>query len=125
AVYRNIVATGFQDACVNLDDSGTFALASGTAQGEQLALAHSFVGTCAGGAFEDDGADPYAVSAWYGAGQGNGQGDPGLQGFLPAAGSPVLTGGQAQDQGFFRPTTYRGAFSGPRDNWTQGWTVNL
>ena len=125
AVYRNVVVTGFQDRCVNLDDSGTFALASGTAQGDALSLQHSFVGSCGAGAFQDDAADPYAVSAWFAAGAGNQQGDPQLQGFLPTAGSPVLDGGNAQDDGFFRPTPYRGAFAGPRDNWTQGWTVNL
>lgn len=125
AIYRNIVATGFQDACINLDDSGTFALASGNAQGELLSLSHSFIGSCTAGTFKDDAADPYAVSAWYGAGAGNSIGDPQLQGFLPREGSPVLSGGKVQDDPFFRPTTYRGAFAGPRDNWTAGWTVNL
>lgn len=124
-IYSNIVVTGYQDRCVNLDDSGTFALASGTAQGALLSMDHAFVGQCGAGAFQDDGADPYAVSAWYGAGAGNGQGDPMLQGFLPEAGSPVVDGGQVNGDAFFRPTRYRGAFAGPRDNWTRGWTVNL
>jgi hypothetical protein len=45
--------------------------------------------------------------------------------FLPLPGSPVLTGGQSPSDPFFRPATYKGAFAGPNDNWTAGWTVNL
>lgn len=125
--YANLVATGFRDRCLHLIDAGTFALGSASAQGEQLSMDSSFIGACAGGTFEDDSADPYAISAWYNAGSGNQEGDPLLQegGFLPTAGSPVLQGGATLDDGFFRPTSYRGAFAGPRDNWTQGWTVNL
>ena len=88
-------------------------------------MTHSFMGECVKGAFEDSGSDPYAVSAFYGAGAGNGSGNPLLSGFLPTESSPVLTGGDAPADGFFVPTSYRGAFAGPRDNWTAGWTVNL
>lgn len=88
-------------------------------------MTHSFLGACVKGTFEDSSSDPYAVSAFYGAGAGNGSGDPLLSGFLPTATSPVLTGGDAPADGFFVPTSYRGAFAGPRDNWTAGWTVNL
>lgn len=123
--YRNIVITGYQDRCLNLDDAGTFALGTGTAQGEGLTFTNSHIGECAGGAFQDDSADPYAVSAWYGVGANNASGAAGLNGFLPAANSPVLSGGQSPGDAFFRPTTYKGAFAGAHDNWTRGWTVNL
>src|SRR5690606_25276149 len=103
----------------------TFALASAAAQGALLSMQHSWVGSCGTGAFQDDAADPYAVSAWYGAGSGNGQGNAQLHGYLPTAASPLLAGGRSPQDAFFRPTSYRGAFAGPRDNWTSGWTVNL
>ncbi|MCB1560721.1 MAG: hypothetical protein KDI75_06465 [Xanthomonadales bacterium] len=122
--FHNIVATDFRDTCLNLDDAGTFGQGTAAAQGT-LQINNSFMGQCDNGTFEDDGGDPYAVSAWYNAGTGNGQGDPMLDGFLPQAGSPVLTGGMSPSDPFFVPTTYRGAFSGPNDNWTAGWTVNL
>ncbi|HRF55426.1 MAG TPA: hypothetical protein PK027_13355 [Aquimonas sp.] len=123
--FTNLVVTGYADRCLNLNDNETFGLASATAQGERLSMTHSFMGGCVAGTFEDSGSDPYAVSAFYGVGAGNGSGDPLLNGFLPTATSPVLTGGDAPADGFFVPTSYRGAFAGPRDNWTAGWTVNL
>ncbi|MCB1565055.1 MAG: hypothetical protein H7A20_02165 [Rhodanobacteraceae bacterium] len=122
--FANLVVTGYNDHCLNLDDAGTFALGSASTQGE-LTMNHSFVGECDAGAFEDKDTDPYLVSSWYNVGAGNGQGDPMLSVFLPQAGSPVLSGGQTLSDPFFVPTTYRGAFSGPTDNWPAGWTVNL
>jgi hypothetical protein len=123
--YANVAITGYSDRCLNLDDAGTFALGSATAQGEQLSITNSFAGTCANGAFEDNTSDPYLVSAWFNAGAGNRSGTAQLSGFLPAADSPLLTGGDAPNDPFFVPSSYVGAFSGPRDNWTAGWTVNL
>lgn len=122
--YVNMVVTGYTRRCLNLDDAGTFALGTGTQQGERLTMTHSFMGSCTGGTFDDAAGDPYPVSAWYAAGAGNQSGDPVLDGFLPAAGSPVLEGGGVLADGFFQPTTYRGAF-GPGENWTKDWTVNL
>ena len=122
--YSSLVVAGYTRQCLEIGDAGTFALGSATAQGEALSMEHSFVGECAGGPFLDDAADAYAVSAWYGAGEGNDTGDALLEGFLPAAGSPLLEGGESLSDAFFRPTSYRGAF-GPGENWTAGWTVNL
>jgi hypothetical protein len=123
--YANMVVTGYTRTCLNLDDAGTFGLGSAAAQGENFTFTSSFIGGCGVGIFDDAAGDPYAVSAWYGAGAGNGTGDPLLDGYLPSAASPVLTGGQAPADAFFRPTSYRGAFASPNDNWTAGWTVNL
>lgn len=124
-IYRNLVITGFQDRCLNLDDAGTFALGTGAAQGENLNLSYSFIGQCTGGAFQDDAADPYAVSAWFAAGAGNATGVPDVAGFLPNANSPLRSGGQSPSDPFFRPSTYKGGFAGSYDNWTRGWTVRL
>lgn len=125
--YSNILVTGFRDRCINLIDAQTYALSSATQTGNTLTMTHSWVGNCGAGQFEDNAAAAYAVSAWYNAGTGNGTGDPLLVngGFLPTATSPLLGGGQAPSDAFFRPVQYRGAFAGPRDNWAAGWTVNL
>lgn len=123
--YANMVVTNYTRTCLNLDDAGTFGLGTASAQGELFTFTNSFMGGCVGGTFDDADGDAYAVSAWYGAGAGNGTGDPLLGDFLPMSGSPVLTGGGAPADPFFQPTSYRGAFAGPNDNWTANWTVNL
>ncbi len=127
ANYWNVVVHNFRDRCVNLINAQTYALATSTAQSNQLGMRNSWVGTCGGGQFDDNSAEAYAVSAWYAAGTGNGAGDPMLKpgGFQPAMGSPLMSGGQAPDNVFFRPATYRGAFAGPNDNWAAGWTVRI
>lgn len=124
--YTNVVVTGYRDRCLNLIDAGTYAQGTGSAQGATLSMTHSFVGNCAGGQFEDNASAAYAVSAWYNVGTGNGA-DAALTltGFLPAANAAYLTGGKANEAAWFFPANYRGAFAGPRDNWTAGWTVNL
>lgn len=123
--YSNVVVTGFADRCLNLNDGATFALGTATAQGEQLSLLNSFVGSCTRGAFEDEASEPYAPSAWFASSATNRSGDAKLAGFLPNADSPVLTGGDAPNDAFFVPSPYVGAFRDARDNWTAGWTVRL
>jgi len=123
--YANLVVTGFRDRCINLIDAQTYALSSATQSGSALTMTHSFVGSCGGGQFEDNASAAYAVSAWFNAGAGNGTGVAQVTGFLPNMGSPLMTGGAAPADAFFRPANYRGAFAGPRDNWTAGWTVNI
>ena len=126
-IYHNTLITGFAGACLNLDDAGTFALASAAGAGAELGFLYSHVGECGGGAFDDAAADPYAVSAFFNGGTGNTTGNPQLNsgGFLPSAGSPALSGGPAPADPFFRPASYKGAFAGPGDNWAAGWTRNL
>ncbi len=124
--YANVLIQGYRESCINLDDAGTFALGSATAQGEQLTFTHSHIGTCGTAQFAQGSSDPYSTSAWFGTGAGNtATGDAQITGFLPAATSPLLGNGQASSDSFFRPANYRGAFAGPRDNWTAGWTVNI
>jgi hypothetical protein len=123
--YSNVVVTGYADRCINLNDAGTFALGTAAAQGEQLSIHNSYVGTCAKGAFEDEAGEPYAVSAWFGSSASNRSGDARLSGFLPADESPLLTGGDAPNDAFFVPAPFVGGFATARDNWTSGWTVRL
>lgn len=124
--YANVLIQGYRETCINLDDAGTFALGTASAQGEQLTFTHSHVGGCTLAQFAQGSSDPYSTSAWFATGAGNtSTGDAQITGFLPAATSPLLGNGQALSDAFFRPANYRGAFAGPRDNWTAGWTVNL
>ncbi|MBB5207511.1 hypothetical protein [Chiayiivirga flava] len=123
--YTSVVMTSYTEECLELGDTGTFAQGTASEQGETLSMTHTFIGTCTGGEFKDDASDAYLVSDWFAAGEGNESGgDPMLDGFLPMPGSPVLEGGAANADAFFRPTSYRGAFA-EGENWTAGWTVNL
>lgn len=123
-LYYNTVLTGYVQHCLNLDDGGTFALADASGPGDELGFFHSHIGTCDAGAFDEADA-PYSVAGFFNGGPSNTTGDPQLTNYLPTANSPLRTGGQAPDDSFFVPAMYKGAFAGPNDDWTAGWTVNL
>ncbi len=125
--FRGVVIDGYADRCINIDDAGTFTQAgSATAQGPGLTLQNSFIGSCAAGQFQDSSSDPYLVSAWYNAGNGNQTGEIMVRGqFMPAAGAPYLEGNEVPNNAFFVPVPYKGAFAGPWDTWYGGWTVNI
>ncbi len=108
-LYHNTLITGFKDRCLNVDGTSSQGLPN-----SDLAFHYSFVGECGGGAFEGGG------QALWNAGTGNRTGNPQLNGWIPAAGSPLRTGGQAPDDGFFINANYVGAFDGVYD-WTAGW----
>lgn len=111
-IYSNLVVDGFANSCVNVDDAATAAL-----YGTELTIDNSFVGTCAGGQFEDD--DVITSTLWSG-GDGNAAGDALLDGYVPQAGSPLLGTGVTPDDAFFTDVDYKGAFDGNND-WTAGW----
>lgn len=119
-VYSNLVVTGFTGVSVAIDDAPTWALGA-----DELSFTHSFVGHSGQGFFGGSAAGREAIGTWFNAFTGNQTGDAGLEGYLPKAESPVLTGGKALPDAFFRPVGYRGAFAGAHDDWTRGWTVNL
>jgi hypothetical protein len=110
--YHNVLITGFVDNCLNVPDEPTAALI-----GTDLTIDNSFIGTCGVGPLENSGA------ALWEAGTGNRTGDVQLNGWMPSAGSPVLTGGSAPSDPFFAPASYVGAFDGVND-WTAGWIYN-
>lgn len=119
-LYSNLVVSGFTGVSLALDGAETWALDSSS-----LSFTHSFVGQSGAGFFGGNSATAEAVATWFNAFAGNQSGDAQLDGYLPQAGSPVLTGGKALSDPFFRPVTYRGAFAGAHDDWTRGWTANL
>ncbi|PKM12367.1 MAG: hypothetical protein CVV13_05625 [Gammaproteobacteria bacterium HGW-Gammaproteobacteria-3] len=125
ANIHNSVFTGFRKSCLNIDSDATFTNAGtpGNLTGE-LTLVNTFV-DCATN-FDDQPAEPFLVSAWFDSQTGNEAANPQLAGFLPAPGSPLITGGApVQGDAFFEATTYSGAFADENDNWTQGWTFGL
>lgn len=111
-IYHNTLITGFKDTCLNINGTSSEGLPN-----SELAFHYSFLGGCTGGNFEGGG------QALWNAGTGNRTGTPQLNGWMPAAGSPLLTGGQSPDDGFFIRTNYVGAFDGVYD-WTAGWLYN-
>ncbi|WP_090701029.1 hypothetical protein [Nitrosomonas aestuarii] len=119
----NSVITGFPD-CVSIDGDATFlnAGAPGNLTGE-LTMVNSFV-RC-GNNFLDGNGATFAVADWFTAQSGNSQEDPLLNGFLPAAGSPLTLGGAPVNDAFFDAVDYVGAFKDAGDDWTQEWTFNF
>ncbi|MBN8884661.1 MAG: hypothetical protein J0I77_02985 [Rudaea sp.] len=112
-IYYNTVVTGFADTCFNVDGASSAALTA-----SDLTAHYSFVGQCKAGNFEGAG-----QKVWD-AGTGNRTGDPMLNGWMPQAGSPLLSGGQAPNEGYFIRANYVGAFDGS-DDWTRGWIYNV
>lgn len=119
-LYSNLVVSGFTGVSLALDGPQTWALGA-----SDLSFTHSFLGQSGAGFFGGSAASAEAVGAWFNAFPGNETGDAKLDGYLPRTDSPVLTGGKSLSHPFFRPVSYRGAFAGPHDDWTRGWTANL
>ncbi|MGZ8239896.1 MAG: hypothetical protein ACXWTK_00090 [Methylobacter sp.] len=124
ANIHNSVFTGFRRSCLNIDSDATFQNA-GTPSNltGQLTAINTFV-DCAIN-FREEAGDPFLVSGWFMAQAGNEAADPQLNGFLPAPGSPLLSGGAPVADSFFESTNYSGAFADENDNWTNGWTFGL
>ncbi|MCX7556128.1 hypothetical protein OS187_04715 [Xanthomonadaceae bacterium JHOS43] len=119
-IYSNLVVTGFSGVSLALDGAETWAV-----RDDDLRFTHSFVGESGRGFFGGNAASVDDVALWFTGQEGNQTGNAKLDGYLPQADSPVLEGGKALDDPFFRPVTYRGAFAGAHDDWTRGWTANL
>jgi len=119
----NSVFTDFP-TCLQIADEPTFLNAGspGNLSGE-LTIQNSFV-NCATNFAE--GADPtFTTADWFLGQQGNSEADPLLNGFLPAAGSPLTLGGAAVGDAFFDDVDYAGAFKDANDDWTQEWTFDF
>ena len=122
----NSVLLGYGGQCLNIDDDSTFTN-GGTigALSGNLVIENSYV-NC-GTNFDDKAGDLFLVSEWFSTQPGNVAGDPGLNGFLPSASSPLLNGGGVISGGdsAFEANNFVGAFRNEADNWTAGWTTGL
>ena len=113
----NSIFTGFQN-CLTIDGTATSALVG---QAAELSINNSFVNSCQN-SFAESGGATASTADWFNSQTGNKAQDPLLNGFLPAAGSPVLQAGSTLSDSFFKPVSYAGAFRDANDNWTQEWT---
>jgi len=119
----NSVITG-SPTCIMIDGERTFANAGapGNLSGG-LTIQNSFVG-CAANFADGEGAT-FATADWFLSQPGNREGDPLLNGYLPASGSPLTLGGAAVNDPFFTVVDYVGAFKDESDDWTREWTFNF
>lgn len=113
----NSIFTGFQ-SCLTIDGTATSALVG---QATELSINNSFVNGCQN-SFAESGGATASTADWFNSQTGNKAQDPLLNGFFPAAGSPVLQAGATLSDNFLKPVSYAGAFRDANDNWTQEWT---
>ena len=121
----NILVSGFNKAgkaCLFVDHAATDALVGGT----DLTLDHVWLNCTTSVADGSNGTTAGKAQALFDAGEGNATGNPQLDGFLPAAGSPLGSGGASvTNDGFFGAAPYIGAFRDANDDWTAGWTHRI
>lgn len=130
AELHNVIVTGFNDRCFDMDDSVTFASAvDGGALTGNTVIQNSIF-DCETLTDDAEG-DAFVLTDFLlDLNQGNQVGDPGLMApdsvgaadFRPAAGSLASSGGQVPSDAFFEAATYRGACPAD-DNWAQGWAA--
>ena len=123
--YTKGIVTGFNAEGLNFNDNATFTVAGTPTQlGSDLTMRDVYLSNATN--FEDNSADPYLVSAWFLAGNGNRTGASPLAGTtpFPNAGAVSLVAPYAVDA-FFEPTDYIGAFRSADANWAAGWTYDF
>lgn len=119
----NTVVQGFNNsgkACLFVADAATAAQFGGT----DLTLDYAWL-NCTVNFLDGDNGVPGSAEALFNDGTGNGTGNPQLVGFLPSAGSPLHNGGLVENDSFFTPAPYIGAFRDVNDDWTAGWTYGI
>lgn len=116
----NAVFTGFP-TCLQIDGEPTYLNAGspGNLSGS-LTIRNSFV-NCPTNFADGEGAT-FTTADWFLGQEGNSEGDPLLNGYLPATGSPLISGGAPVNDPFFENVNYSGAFRDANDDWTQEWT---
>ena len=130
----NSAVANFESSCIHLADEATYVAAGSPSQPSGATAFAGVVidGASCGEPFRQDPAGTFQVSDFFAAFPGNENTGLMLDGFMPMAGSPLLTGGlrvtesleaDAAPDDFFDATTFRGAFDGIND-WTTGWTKN-
>jgi hypothetical protein len=126
--YFGVVVDNYRLHCLRIRDTATFTQGGAPGnQGPGLTMTHSHIGDCAAGRFATEANEPYSAEAWFTGGTGNTVGTAQYASpiGIPVAGSPILQGGAVPSDPWFTPVPYRGAFAGPHDDWTRGWTLYL
>lgn len=125
ALIQNAIFTGFQKACIDIDDAETFRF-GGVASGNSvmatgLRLSNTLL-SCKKN-FEEENGDAWSLRAWFLAQDGNKEADARLNGWIPALNSPALGTGVTPDDLFFDPVDFIGAIGSSQDDWTAGWII--
>lgn len=118
----NVLVSAFNKdgkACLLVDHAATGAIV-----GTELTLDHAWL-NCTANIADGSNGTAGRAQALFDAGAGNGSGNPGLDGFLPTASSPLRNGGLVTDDAFFTAAPYIGAFRDTNDDWTAGWTHGI
>lgn len=119
-IHNSVIAGGFS-SCVRIDGASTYNNA-GSVSGlsGNLTIENSFV-SCTSD-FSDGEGKTFTTADWFAAQSGNQASNPLLNGYLPAAGSPLTTSGSAVSDAFFTVVDYAGAFKDAGSDWTREWT---
>lgn len=116
-LIMNSIFTNFKKACIDIDDSETFAHGTLKANNNVIHCTKNF---------EEEEGDLWSVQNWYTSSKGNLVQNPELQGFMLKENSPLLTAGLTPEDLFFEDVSYIGAFGkGATSDWTFGWTVKI
>lgn len=121
----NSIFTGF-GKCIDIDSSSTFENAGSPpgALSGNLTMENTIV-NCETSFDEEDG-DPWTVQSWFEAQDGNSEENPALEGVFPPAGAAYTNGfplDREKFDSFFQNYDHIGAFSGAKQAWTHGWTL--
>jgi hypothetical protein len=128
ATFYNAVITGFKDGCLDFDDGETFNFGASVAADNSVNATglkmQSSVVYCPESTnfFEEN--DAWSIESWFLAQPGNQVADPLLQGYVPAADSPLLKAGTTPFDLFFDDVDYIGAVKDAESDWTVGWTTD-
>ena len=121
AKFSNVVVTGADKLCINIDHDQTFnnAGSSATALTGNLTMINSVV-NCAIN-FKEDIADKFSIAGWYNGQAGNSTAAVGMTTYVNTSAVNALAPATGLDA-FFDVTNYRGAVKDAASDWTTGWT---
>lgn len=139
ANIHNTIVAGFNDVCLDVDNSETFSNAmSGDSLSGKLTIVNTIMDCQSNFEMDDEKdeneeviTDPWSLADFFTSQSGNRIADPKLAApyntdapnFLPGSGSPALGAGETPTGAFFDEVDYIGAFDGTND-WTKGWTTH-
>jgi hypothetical protein len=135
----NVIIQGFNEACLDIDNSATFAFSGAPGSLTGNVTMENSLASCATNykmndekdENEDTITDPWSLEEWFTSQDGNQASDPMLGDpynttapqFIPNSGSPALIGSILPSDSFFNQVDFIGGVD-PSDDWTKGWTIS-
>jgi hypothetical protein len=118
AIIQNSIITGSK-VCLDLDDAETF----NNASADEGISFFNVILDCAGSEFSIESGDVFDLGAYFTSFDMTQVASAKLNGYVPAAGSPALTGSDVTPfDGFFDAVDFAGAVKDTAGDWTAGWT---